>query len=289
MADKTFDMAWVSEIDSVSGTLCVQTRDEKFYKDKSKTQARRDVVGRTVLIEITDGELVKVFDTDFLQLPGEVICAHFAWRQPDQLDQQGMFLYKASYMEDPVLKGFLIDVLSDAKIMQPFYQARASQNFHHNEKGELFKHSVQVAMTAADLAINHGLGQREVECAFVCGFLHDTGKLLMFYNTDENQQKGVNGRHEDFNFMVLAKHLEALKAKDKVLFEAVSATLTAAPTRRKNNEYIVETIVRAADCVSAATYEHRAAFKGKPASQQRVGAKSGRRYKRLGAAQLAIP
>lgn len=73
-----------------------------------------------------------------------------------------------------------------------------------------------------------------------------------------------------------------MKDKDKALFEAVSTTLSTATTRRRKNEYIVETIVRAADRISAETYEHRAAFKGKRASQQRVAAKSGRRYKRLG-------
>lgn len=285
MADKTFDMAWVSKVDSVSGTCSIQTRDHQFYKHKSKTQVDQHEGGYTALVEINNGKLSKIFDTKFLQLPGDVIRAHFAWRHTHQVDNQGMLLHNAASMKDPALKELLTAVLSDEKIMQPFYQARASQDFHHSEEGELFNHSVQVARTAGHLAHRHDLEQREVECAFVSGFLHDAGKILMFYNTDTKQQKGVNGQHEAFNFMVLAEHLEALKDKDKVLFEAVSATLTAAPTRRKNNEYIVETIVRAADRISAETYQHRAAFKGKPASQQRVGSKSGRRYKRLGSAK----
>lgn len=52
--------------------------------------------------------------------------------------------------------------------------------------------------------------------------------------------------------MVLAEHLEALKAKDKILFEAVSATLSALTARKKHNEYDVETIVRAADRICEA-------------------------------------
>jgi hypothetical protein len=47
----------------------------------------------------------------------------------------------------------------------------------------------------------------------------------MFYNTDRNQQKGVNGQHKVFSFMILAEHLEHLKAQKKTLFEAISATL----------------------------------------------------------------
>ena len=72
---------------------------------------------------------------------------------------------------------------------------------------------------------SHHLERGEVECAFVCGLLHDIGKIMMFYNTDKNQQKGVNGKHEAFSFMVLAEHLERLKAQDKTLYEAVSAIL----------------------------------------------------------------
>lgn len=270
MADKTFDIAWVSEVDSVSDTCSIQTRDQQFYKHSSKTQVHQHEEGYTALVEINKGKLSKVFDTEFLQLPGKVVRSHLAWRHAHQVDNQGMLLHNAASMKDPALKGFLVAVLCDEKIMQPFYQARASKGFHHNEKGELFNHSVQVARTAAHLAQRHELEQRDVECAFVSGFLHDAGKILMFYNTDTKQQKGVNGQHEAFNFMVLAEHLEALKDKDKALFEAVSTTLSTATTRRKKNEYIVETIVRAADRISAKAYEHRAACKGKPVAQLRT-------------------
>ena len=88
--------------------------------------------------------------------------------------------------------------------------------------------------------------------------------------------------------MVLAEHLEALKAKDKVLFEAISATLSATTARKKHNEYVVETIVRAADRISAEAYQNRKAFKGKPASQLHVGSKLSKRYKRLGPPQVGV-
>lgn len=112
-------------------------------------------------------------------------------------------------------------------------------------------------------------------------------KLISFIwniadDTDIKKQKGVNGQHEAFNFMVLAEHLEVLSSKDKVLFEAVSATLSATTSQKKNYEYIVETAVRSADRFSAEAYMHRAAFKGKLTTQLRVSSKSSRRYKRLG-------
>ena len=104
---------------------------------------------------------------------------------------------------------------------------------------------------------------------------------MMFYNTDKNQQKVVNGQHEAFSFMVLAEHLERLKAQDKALFEAVSATLSINVNGKKHYEHVIETIVRAADRVSAEAYQSRAAFKGKPATQLYANYKSGKRYKRL--------
>ncbi len=48
---------------------------------------------------------------------------------------------------------------------------------------------------------------------------------MMFYNTGNGSNKGVNGQHESFSFMVLAEHLERLKDQDKTLFEAMSAML----------------------------------------------------------------
>lgn len=129
---------------------------------------------------------------------------------------------------------------------------------------------------------SHHLERGEVECAFVCGLLHDIGKIMMFYNTDKNQQKVVNGQHEAFSFMVLAEHLERLKAQDKTLFEAVSATLSVNVNGKKHCEYVIETIVRAADRISAEIYQSRAAFKGKPASHLRASFQPGKHYKRLG-------
>lgn len=278
-----FDLAWVNVLDAANDIWSVQTRDKQFYRKSGDLKASQCTDGYIALIELDGSQLTRVLDTEFIQLPCEVVRTHFAWRQPEQLDLQGMLLHQAALIQDPVLKEFITNILSDAKVMHPFYVARASQDFHHNEKGGLFKHSVEVALTATSLAKSHGLEQREVECSFVCGLLHDIGKIMMFYNTDKNQKKGVNGQHEAFSFMVLAEHLEVLKAEDKVLFEAVSATLSVNTNRKKHREYVIETIVRAADRISAETYQSRIAFKGKPASQLYAAYKSGKRYKRLGA------
>ncbi|MDM1697224.1 HD domain-containing protein [Thiopseudomonas alkaliphila] len=275
------DIAWISLLDRANDIWSVETRDKRFYQESCNLRGLQHTDGYIALIEIHSNQLARVLDTEMLQLPQDVVRTHFAWRQPDQLDAQGALWYYAETIENTVLKEFITNILSDAKIMHPFYIARASQDYHHNEKGGLFKHSVQVALTAIHLACNHELEEDEVECAFVCGLLHDIGKIMMFYNTDKNQQKGVNGQHEAFSFMVLAEHLERLKAQDKTLFEAVSATLSANVNGKKHCEYVIETIVRAADLVSAEAYQSRAAFKGKPASLLRASFHSGKHYKRL--------
>lgn len=281
-----FDLAWINKVDATNDIWSVQTRDKQFYKQKYSFGVPQHTDGYIAVIELNGSQFTRALEAELIQLPYEVVRTHFAWRQPEQLDCQGMLWHHAALIQNPVLKEFLTNILLDAKIMHPFYMARANQDFHHNEKGGLFNHSVQVALTATLIAQNHALEQDETECAFVCGLLHDIGKIMMFYNNDKNQQKGVNGQHEAFSFMVLAEHLERLKDQDKTLFEAVSATLSVNVNGKKHCEYVIETIVRAADRVSAETYQSCVAFKDKPASQLYAIHKSGKRYKRLGTTQL---
>lgn len=287
MTKPIIELAWVSELDPVNGIWCVETRGNKFYTYNTATQVRQCASGYPALVKIANNLPVVIGEMFDLQAPELIVCSHLAWRQQQHIGHQNLLWEHAASVQDAGLKEFLTSVLCDAKIMHAFYHGKASESFHHNGKGDLFTHSVEVALTAKQLAQGHQLEQREVDCAFICGLLHDIGKILMFYNVGKNQEKGVNGQHEAFSFMVLAEHLEALKAKDKVLFEAISATLSATTARKKHNEYVVETIVRAADRISAEAYQNRKAFKGKPASQLHVGSKSSKRYKRLGPQQVS--
>lgn len=140
---------------------------------------------------------------------------------------------KASELSDSTLKSFLTGILSDTSIMQPFYQAKASKSYHHKHEGELFIHSVEVAMNARKLAAQYKLPKRTQDCVFVGGLMHDIGKILMHYNTSKDNQKGVNGQHESFSFMVLAEYLEELKQQDQTLFEAMSAMLSVQVANKK--------------------------------------------------------
>ena len=169
--------------------------------------------------------------------------------------------------------------------MQSFYQAKASKSYHHKHEGELFIHSVEVAVNARMMAVQYNLPKRTQDCVCTGGLLHDIGKVLMHYNTGNDNKTGVNGQHESFSFMVLAEHLEKLKQQDKSLFEAMSAMLSAQVASRKHYDYIEEAIVRSADRLSAHSYELGTAFKNKPADQLFTSAHGGRKYKRLAPAQ----
>lgn len=285
---KDVDLAWISPLAPDNNLWSVQTRDQQFYHENRHLKVSQYPDGYLAVIELHNDNLTKVSELEVIQLPREVVRTNFAWRLHDQVNSQGVLWHYAALVQDPILKEFITNILSDAKIMHLFYSARASQDFHHNEKGGLFAHSLEVSLTAMQLAKTHGLERREVECSFVCGLLHDIGKIMMFYNTDKNQQKGVNGQHEAFSFMVLAEHLDTLKNQDKVLFEAISATLSARTAHKKHNDYVIETIVRAADRVSAEVNHSMMAFSNQSSATLRARLKSGKQYKRLGLSQVKI-
>lgn len=282
---KDVDLAWISPLAPDNNLWSVQTRDQQFYRESRHLKVTQYPDGYLAVIELHNDNLTKVSELEVIQLPQDVVRTNFAWRLQDQINSQGVLWHYAALVQDPILKEFITNILSDAKIMHPFYSARASQDFHHNEKGGLFAHSLEVSLTAMRLAKIHHLERREIECSFVCGLLHDIGKIMMFYNTDKNQQKGVNGQHEAFSFMVLADHLNTLKNQDKVLFEAISATLSARTGHTKHNDYVIETIVRAADRVSAEVNHSMMAFGDQSSVILRARLKSGKQYKRLGIPQ----
>lgn len=281
-------LALVSKVDTENNIWLIQTAVRQWctYNDKKQiTNPQGGEYAAVVQINLSSGMPHNVSHKLELPVSAQVVRAHFVWALPGHIDAQTELWTNSASIADPVLKDFLVAVLSDAKIMYAFYRGKASHSFHHSVKGELFTHSVEVAVAAKQMAAEFGLSQRTQDCAFVCGLLHDIGKLLMFYNTGKDKEQGVNGQHEAFSFMVLAEHLEQLKAADKVLFEVVSATLSAQVSHKKHYEYIEEAIVRAVDRISAHKNELQAAFKGKPSTKLYANTPRGRKLKRLGIAQ----
>lgn len=275
----------VSKVDTENDIWLIQTGARQWgtYNEKNQlTQPHDGEYAALVQIDLIKGRPYRVGPKLDLPVSAQVVRAHFAWALPHHVAVQTELWKYSAGIEDSILKDFIVAVIGDAKIMYAFYQGKASHSFHHSAKGELFIHSVEVAVNAKKMAVEFGLGKRTQDCAFVCGLLHDIGKLLMFYNTGKNQEPGVNGQHEAFSFMILAEHLKELKARDKVLFEVISATLSAQVSHKKHHEYIEEAIVRAVDRISAHKDELKTAFKGKPSNQLYANAKRGRKLKRLG-------
>lgn len=60
--------------------------------------------------------------------------------------------------------------------------------------------------------------------AFVGGLLHDIGKIHLYYNAEDGE--GICGQHESYNFLVLARQMEALRMAALRLFEAPSSCLS---------------------------------------------------------------
>ncbi|MCT7655010.1 TraI domain-containing protein [Oceanimonas sp. NS1] len=149
-------------------------------------------------------------------------------------------------IDDEVLQNFLLDILSNDAIMAPFCQSQASHRHHHDQRGGLLAHSHEVAMTAAMLSSQYGLGQRSIWVAFVGGLLHDIGKIRLYYN----ENTGTCGQHESLNFMVLGQQLEQLRLVSPKMFEALSACLEAR-VGKYADPYQVANIVRMCDRLSA--------------------------------------
>lgn len=286
MQNITTQIAAVSKIDPYNHIWLLQGHNCQWRTRNEKNQLPSPKDGEyaaVVEFEAETGKPISVSAPLALDVSSKTIHAHIAWSLPKQHKAQFDMWTEAAALVDPVLKKFLTNVLSDSKIMHAFYQAKASKDFHHCDKGDLFIHSVQVATLAKSMASDIGLPQRSLDCVFVAGLLHDIGKTLMFYNSGKHKEdKGVNGQHESFNFLVLAEHLNELKLQDKGLFEVLSAILSSRPSNRRYFEYIEESIVRSADHLSAQKDEMERTFRVRHRSQQLYAkAKSGRRLKRL--------
>lgn len=67
-----------------------------------------------------------------LHVSANTVQAHMIWCSSTQMPAQVQLWQRASEISDTTLKEFLMAVLSDTKIMMPFYMSRASKSYHHN-------------------------------------------------------------------------------------------------------------------------------------------------------------
>ena len=288
MTQHTQQLVAVTKTDHQNDLWMVFFRGQQWYTHNTNNQLKSALDSDYAAIITFDEHSKRPISVSVpfeLDVKLSTVLCHTSWCAAKQSAAQIQLWTAASEVSDSTLKNFLTRVLSDTSIMQSFYQAKASKSYHHKYEGELFIHSVEVAINARMMAVQYNLPKRTQDSVFIGGLLHDIGKILMHYNTGNDNKKGVNGQHESFSFMVLAKHLEELKQQDKSLFEAMSAMLSAQAANRKYYDYIEEAIVRSADRLSAHSYELNIAFKNKPADQLFTSTHGGRKYKRLAPAR----
>lgn len=187
---------------------------------------------------------------------------HFTWlpagREYILRDIWGML----GHLPDPALRQFYHMVLADDGIMAPLFKARASHRHHHDHVGGLLEHSHEVATTAATLCLQHKVGPLSTCVAFVGGLLHDIGKIHLYYNAEDGE--GICGQHESYNFLVLARQMEALRMAAPRLFEALSSCLSIKIGGRVD-AYLPASMVRMCDRLSVEVSNWRRAFADAPA------------------------
>ena len=97
-----------------------------------------------------------------------------------------------------------------------FYEKPASTKFHGCNKGDLYKHSVQVATELADLTARLGLEWQRKESPWIVGLLHDVCKCDDYVSVvsvskdgtwEYNKEKTLDG-HGDKSVIMLAGHIQ---------------------------------------------------------------------------------
>jgi len=186
--------------------------------------------------------------------------AQFAMLDPVQGCDWLQLWELTSLIRHPMLVSLIVAVMTDQSIAPAFYRAQASQDYHHAYVGGLLQHSVEVASMAYQLSVTLGLSSTETSVALVASMLHDLGKIWLYYNC---AQRVVIGQHEAYTFGLLGPHLSGLQAKAPCVFEALTACLVARVGAHPP-QYLVETLVRQCDRLSAQAQHMKSAFADLP-------------------------
>ena len=96
--------------------------------------------------------------------------------------------YLINMIKSEELRYFVIQLLKINNSMR-FYKWSAATNVHHNYQGGLLQHTVNVAKTAYNIAINYK--NIDLDIVLAGALLHDIGKL---YEYDEDGSISVEGR-----------------------------------------------------------------------------------------------
>lgn len=110
------------------------------------------------------------------------------------------------------LRDFLIELFSDAEIVEAFVTSSASHKHHHAKPGGLLIHSVDCALMVKRLA-GMRMGPSEAEVSTVAALLHDIGKTRTHAPSRSQNVMGQCVSHESIGIEILAPYLKALDEK----------------------------------------------------------------------------
>jgi len=135
MKKLTSQIALITKIDHHNNLWLLTTAGNQWPTYNNKGQLTNAVDEEYVAIAQIDLQAKKPHHVSApleLHVSANTVKAHMIWCSSTQMPAQVQLWQRASEMSDTTLKEFLIAVLSDTKIMMPFYMSRASKSYHHN-------------------------------------------------------------------------------------------------------------------------------------------------------------
>ena len=111
----------------------------------------------------------------------------------------------------PSLSTFILNVLSQPAIGIAYIQNSASINHHHNYRGGLLEHSVQVAQYFHD---DSQISDDDRNLGIVAGLLHDIGKTLCYTADINYTAKGYLVSHDSLTLEICALALTTLSKEN---------------------------------------------------------------------------
>jgi len=160
------------------------------------------------------------------------------------------------------LQRFLLGVLGNPVIQQPFFTLPASITHHHSQPGGLLTHSLECAEFVLDVP---ELDPIQRDLGIVAGLLHDVGKIPLWDSNGKRTKAGFLLHHEALTLEVLAPHLRLLDkawpdGEVTLRYLLSPAALSDHPRRWMT----VREVIQAADHISASRDGEHLASQGLP-------------------------
>lgn len=115
------------------------------------------------------------------------------------------------YLDSPILKGFIEDVLSPINVGIGYITVPASLNYHHNFRSGLLQHTVEICHAFLS---DNTLARHELDIALTATIMHDIGKTMTMTADMQRTDIGTLVDHDDLTLEICAPALSKLSAID---------------------------------------------------------------------------